>query len=131
MRYSCVLNRSLICHAQVGETLCVYSGDICTGKQLDLLYGPDTCAYTLETQKEVYVDSAANRCWASLVNDSYNVHGAQNNLRWSVYHSSNGTVVMLKTKRPVAKGNEFFVSYGGRAYWSGNHGTFTLCADSL
>lgn len=110
--------------------MCVYSGDTCTGEQLDLLYGGDTCAYTLETQQQVYVDSAANRCWASLANDSFKVRGAQNNLRWSVYHSSNGTVVSLKTKRRVAKGTEFFVSYGGKAYWSGNHGTFTLCADS-
>lgn len=114
---------------QAGEVVAVYHGTKCNGQQLGRLYGKDVFSYALETKKDEFLDASANRCWGALVNDGYKLPGGpRKNLKWSVQRSRKGTKVSLKTTRAVSKGTEFFVSYGGKAYWGGTQGTFTLRA---
>ena len=113
-------------YIQAEETVCTYSGDERTAEDMEKLYGSDVWGYALQYKIGHFIDSATNRCWAALINDSYRIPGKKNNLYWSVYHRNGTTTVSLKTTRAVALGEEFFVNYGEKYWNSGPHGTFTV-----
>ncbi len=86
-----------------GDIVCEYSGEVLSTSALLQRYGPRTAPYTFELEKNAYIDSACERCVASIIN-----HSKKSNVDWDIKQGK----VYLRAKKNIKHGTELYVDYG-------------------
>ena len=94
---------------KAGSAIAEYSGERLTKKMLDRRYGTATAPYCIKLKHNVFIDAAAHRSAASLVN-----HGGQENAnaRFVALFQRRPQTIELRALRDITQGEEILVDYG-------------------
>ena len=94
--------------------LCKYEGEVINYEELQKRYGNDLAPYTLQVNKDKYIDARSTQSSVARYINSNTAPGIKKKYVANAKFTQNQWVVLTKS---VKKGEEFFLSYG-KGYWS-------------
>jgi SET domain-containing protein len=97
-----------------GEYVCDYNGTILWISDARKIskHAPELASYFLHLNNDIIIDARESTCLGRYINHAYpaNVKTLKNDITQKVY---------IITSKPVKKGEEFYLNYGGKysGYW--------------